>query len=537
MDMPALICDSSLESWQHIGSGGFGQIYKVKHTEWRMDVVVKLLHVSSNSSLLKEAHLMRHGGNPHVLRILGVYNGTGYHISRDGFPKQGLVMEFMERGSLASLLEVLNKPLPLPLTLRLAHQVALGMNFLHCLSPPLLHLDLKPSNVLLDDSLNAKVSFGNFKNIELWHFGCPCFLTYYTHTQSEKENEFEEKMHTTQCTTLHATQTSGWQAVQSVSTGSTTDEGGTISYMPPEAFDMSYKPTPASDVYSYSILLWSIITGQEPYPSARSTIVRFRVPEGDRPSLEMVDPNLAEHLKDMISLMKRCWNNDPSKRPSFQECLQVTEAFQERHKSGVKDAVHQVLTFLDSPEIELGKRLDALNIIDPTQLYNAGSNKASTTPEPMRSDLYPTQVPAKLSLAYTSHQASRCSEIHLSRGKLDLSAAVEFGLFIADLSSTALPPARTLSMDPCIVYNQMPPASSPAGPWQQSVINQAAVPVYCQGPGVSIFMSNVTGLQIGNNNKMTIQRSRIRHCTAPDAISQSSPKNSGANGDRSAPGT
>uniref|UniRef100_A0A8C9V9F8 Receptor-interacting serine-threonine kinase 3 n=1 Tax=Scleropages formosus TaxID=113540 RepID=A0A8C9V9F8_SCLFO len=305
MDMPALICDSSLESWQHIGSGGFGQIYKVKHTEWRMDVVVKLLHVSSNSSLLKEAHLMRHGGNPHVLRILGVYNGTGYHISRDGFPKQGLVMEFMERGSLASLLEVLNKPLPLPLTLRLAHQVALGMNFLHCLSPPLLHLDLKPSNVLLDDSLNAKVI-----NI---------FLSHYI---------------------LHL-----------VSTGSTTDEGGTISYMPPEAFDMSYKPTPASDVYSYSILLWSIITGQEPYPSARSTIVRFRVPEGDRPSLEMVDPNLAEHLKDMISLMKRCWNNDPSKRPSFQECLQVTEAFQERHKSGVKDAVHQVLTFLVSATV------------------------------------------------------------------------------------------------------------------------------------------------------------------------------------------
>ncbi|KPP70383.1 hypothetical protein Z043_110793 [Scleropages formosus] len=373
MDMPALICDSSLESWQHIGSGGFGQIYKVKHTEWRMDVVVKLLHVSpssstlsdlnsilpycssSNSSLLKEAHLMRHGGNPHVLRILGVYKGTGYHISRDGFPKQGLVMEFMERGSLASLLEVLNKPLPLPLTLRLAHQVALGMNFLHCLSPPLLHLDLKPSNVLLDDSLNAKLTdFGLAK------------------------------------------------LFQSVSTGSTTDEGGTISYMPPEAFDMSYKPTPASDVYSYSILLWSIITGQEPYPSARSTIVRFRVPEGDRPSLEMVDPNLAEHLKDMISLMKRCWNNDPSKRPSFQ---------------GEKDLV-------------------------------------------------------------------------------------------------------TLPPNP-----------------KQSVINQAAVPVYCQGPGVSIFMSNVTGLQIGNNNKMTIQRSRIRHCTAPDAISQSSPKNSGANGDRSAPGT
>lgn len=46
----------------------------------------------------------------------------------------------------------------MPLAFRLAHQVALGINFLHNLSPALLHLDLKPNNVLLDSYLNAKVS-------------------------------------------------------------------------------------------------------------------------------------------------------------------------------------------------------------------------------------------------------------------------------------------------------------------------------------------------------------------------------------------
>lgn len=46
---------------------------------------------------------------------------------------------------------------PWALVFRLAHQVALGINFLHSMSPALLHLDLKPSNVLLDSSLNAKV--------------------------------------------------------------------------------------------------------------------------------------------------------------------------------------------------------------------------------------------------------------------------------------------------------------------------------------------------------------------------------------------
>lgn len=52
----------------------------------------------------------------------------------------------------------LNEAPPWPLVCRLAHQVGLGINFLHSLSPALLHMDLKPSNVLLDCSLNAKVS-------------------------------------------------------------------------------------------------------------------------------------------------------------------------------------------------------------------------------------------------------------------------------------------------------------------------------------------------------------------------------------------
>lgn len=98
---------------------------------------------------------MRHGGNPNVLRILGVYKSQ---VQGDRSAIQmGLVMEYMERGSLADLQMALNGSPPWALTFRIINQIALGMNFLHQLEPPLLHLDLKPSNVLLDDSLNAKV--------------------------------------------------------------------------------------------------------------------------------------------------------------------------------------------------------------------------------------------------------------------------------------------------------------------------------------------------------------------------------------------
>ncbi|KAJ8007660.1 hypothetical protein DPEC_G00096470 [Dallia pectoralis] len=155
---PVLIGDDSLQTWRVIGAGGFGQIHKARHIEWGLDVAVKLLHANDGSSttLLREADLMRQGGNPYVLRILGVYKGCP--PSAGCSSQLGLVMEFMERGSLAALQECLSGHPPWPLSFRLAHQVALGMNFLHHLNPPLLHLDLKPSNVLLDDSLHAKAS-------------------------------------------------------------------------------------------------------------------------------------------------------------------------------------------------------------------------------------------------------------------------------------------------------------------------------------------------------------------------------------------
>lgn len=70
----------------------------------------------------------------------------------------GLVMEFMETGSLERLLAT--QPLPWELRFRIVHETAVGMNFLHCMAPPLLHLDLKPANILLDAHYHVKVGGG-----------------------------------------------------------------------------------------------------------------------------------------------------------------------------------------------------------------------------------------------------------------------------------------------------------------------------------------------------------------------------------------
>lgn len=94
----------------------------------------------------------------YVPRLYGLFHGVPL---AETTPHRGIVMDFMERGSIWSLLTALSAPPPWPLAFRIANQIALGMNFLH--AQELMHFDLHPKNVLLDEDLNAKVLFHNLQ--------------------------------------------------------------------------------------------------------------------------------------------------------------------------------------------------------------------------------------------------------------------------------------------------------------------------------------------------------------------------------------
>ncbi|XP_042584816.1 receptor-interacting serine/threonine-protein kinase 3-like [Cyprinus carpio] len=198
-----VIRDECLRGWRSVGTGVFGQIYRAKHKTLGMDVAIN----RSASSIQREAHLMFQGGNPNVIRILGLYEGR---VGGAGL-QSGLVMEFMPKGSLADLLQKLTGgPPPWPLTFRMAHEIGLGMNFLHHLSPPLLHLDLKPSNVLLDDSPQSQ------GQSRLTDFGLSRVARSVSRCSSDKDD----------------------------------DDGGTLSYIASKRCrSLNYKACKATDVY------------------------------------------------------------------------------------------------------------------------------------------------------------------------------------------------------------------------------------------------------------------------------------------------
>lgn len=78
----------------------------------------------------------------------------------------GVVMEYMSNGSLNNLLA--SHTLMWPKKFQMIHETSMGMNFLHSMKPPLLHLNLKTSNILLDDHLHVKVSETQWKKFHVY---------------------------------------------------------------------------------------------------------------------------------------------------------------------------------------------------------------------------------------------------------------------------------------------------------------------------------------------------------------------------------
>src|SRR5207248_1587799 len=88
---------------------------------------------------------------------------------------------------------------------------------------------------------------------------------------------------------------------------------GIIPYIAPEILQGG-KNTKQSDVYSVGMLMWEIFAGHPPFDDkAHDADLTFQICEGLRPQILPGIPD------DYAQMMQKCWDVDPSKRPTIRE--------------------------------------------------------------------------------------------------------------------------------------------------------------------------------------------------------------------------
>lgn len=292
VDLSALqiIKNEDLEELRELGSGTFGTVY---HGKWRgTDVAIKRIKKScfagrsSEQERLtiefwREADILSKLHHPNVVAFYGVVqDGPGGTLAT--------VTEFMVDGSLRHVLLRKDRHLDHRKRLIIAMDAAFGMEYLH--SKDIVHFDLKCDNLLVNmkDASRPICKVGDFGLSKI------------------KRNTL-------------------------VSGG----VRGTLPWMAPELLNgSSSKVSEKVDVFSFGIVLWEILTGEEPYANMHyGAIIGGIVNNTLRPSIPRdCDP-------EWRRLMEQCWAPNPAIRPSFTEITNRLRVMSAAHQS--KAQVHK----------------------------------------------------------------------------------------------------------------------------------------------------------------------------------------------------
>jgi serine/threonine-protein kinase len=239
-----------------LARGGMSTVYVATDQRLERDVALKVLHphLSADESFLgrlgREAKAAARLSHPHVVGVLdqGTDNHTAY-----------LVMEYIKGHTLRDVIKT-KGALPPRLALALIDPVVEGLGAAHAAG--FIHRDVKPENVLIAD--DGRIKIGDF--------GLARAVT------------------------------------TSTSTGALL---GTVAYLSPEL--VLGKPADArSDVYSVGIMLYEMLTGQQPFNGEVPIQVAYQHVNGTVGPPSALVPGLAAEVDELVQW---CTANDPENRP------------------------------------------------------------------------------------------------------------------------------------------------------------------------------------------------------------------------------
>ncbi|TVU07990.1 hypothetical protein EJB05_41372, partial [Eragrostis curvula] len=329
-----------------VGSGKYGSVYKAIFESEQHPVAVKVFkldQLGAPKSFFAECKALRNTRHRNLVKVItacSTYDPAGHEF-------KALILEYMPNGSLESwLYPIANKyglkrPLSLGSRILIAMDIASALDYLHnrCL-PPMGHCDLKPSNVLLDDVMGARLAdFGLTKSFQSY----PCHHS--------------------------ATSLLGPR--------------GSIGYIAPE-YGLGSKLSTEGDVYSYGIIILEMLTGRRPTDEVFNNdlnLHKFVEKAFPQNIGKVLDPSIFPSFEDgsannnldhenhvtagakscimhLVKLGLSCSKETPKDRPTMQdvyaEVITIKEAF-----STLREAItHRQRKARPKPQADLRSRTE-----------------------------------------------------------------------------------------------------------------------------------------------------------------------------------
>ncbi|KAJ4774573.1 Nodulation receptor kinase [Rhynchospora pubera] len=266
-----------------IGQGGSGMVYKAKLENGPVVAVKRAKKYDKHTSaeLQNEIKTMQEIEHLNLVKFYGYLEHEGEHLS---------VVEYVPNGTLREHLDCRNgKMLDFSARLDIAIDVGHAITYLHTYSDtPVIHRDIKSTNILLTDSLRAKVTDFGFAKLAPTEEGV-------THISTQVR--------------------------------------GTAGYLDPEYLG-TFQLTEKSDVYSFGVLLVELVTGRRAVEITRDRAERVTAKwamekfiKGQ--ALETLDPNIPENQASRFLVLKiyelalQCLAPSRRNRPSMKKCTEV----------------------------------------------------------------------------------------------------------------------------------------------------------------------------------------------------------------------
>ncbi|PVH37888.1 hypothetical protein PAHAL_5G114000 [Panicum hallii] len=276
-------CTNNFSEINEIGSGGYGKVYKGTLANGQIAAIKRAQQGSMQgvAEFKNEIELLSRVHHKNLVSLVGFCYEQG---------EQMLVYEYIPYGTLReNLMDKGGVSLDWKKRLRIAIGSAKGLAYLHELAdPPIIHRDIKSTNILLDESLNAKVAdFGLSKLVSDTQKG---------HVSTQVK--------------------------------------GTLGYLDPEYY-MTQQLSEKSDVYSFGVVLLELITARQPIEKGRYIVreIRTAIDQYDQEYYGLkglIDPKIRDSAKligfrRFVQLAMECVEESGVDRPTMNDVVKELE--------------------------------------------------------------------------------------------------------------------------------------------------------------------------------------------------------------------